>query len=119
MVISSALLSKIVGALGLLLTFAPASAEVALVGCLPSVTAAGQTHHLETIEIFDGNPAARVLLAPVMGKWDLREVREPARDFYLVCKYSGTAADQTFVVPKDAKWCRVMERSRIKMAVCR
>jgi hypothetical protein len=116
--ISSAWLSRTVGILGLLLTHAQARAEIALAGCPPSVTVENRTHRLETIELFDGNPAERVLLAPVNGKWDLPEIREPARDFYLVCQYDGMQSAQTIVVPKEANWCRAMQRSKIKIAVC-
>src|SRR4051794_28122078 len=118
MEISSPWLSRVVAVLGLLLTHTEASAEIALAGCPPSATVEDRTHRLETIELFDGDPAERVLLVPVNGKWDLREIRESARDIYLVCKYDGMQAAQTVVVPKEANWCRVVERSRIKMAVC-
>jgi hypothetical protein len=116
--ISSAWLSRAVGVVGLLLIHAQATAEIVLAGCPPSVTVEDRTHRLETIELFDGDPAERVLLVPVNGKWDLREIREPARDFYLVCKYHGMQAAQTVVVPKEANWCRVAERVKVKMAVC-
>ena len=118
MEISSAWLSRAVGVLGLLLSHVQATAEIALAGCSPSVTVEDRTHNLETIELFDGKPAERVLLAPVNGKWDLREIREPARDFYLVCKYDGMQAAQPIVVPKEANWCHVAERVKVKMAVC-
>jgi hypothetical protein len=116
--ISFAWLSRTVGVLGLLLTQAQASAEIALAGCPPSATVEDRIHRLETIELFDGNPAERVLLVPVNNKWDLRGIREPARDFYLVCKYHGMQAAQTIVVPKEANWCRVAGRVKVKMVVC-
>lgn len=106
--------SRIAGVL--ILALVPADAQAAASGCEPSLTAQGKTYRLDAIELFDGPPEERVLLAPVYGRWDLAPIRSSERDFYLVCKYRGLAQTRKILVPKQASWCRVAG-SGAKLAV--
>ena len=84
----------IVAAALLLMGQAPAG-----IGCPP----AHDGKPLENIQLFDGDPAQLMDLAPEKAGWPL----DPPTTYYLLrCLYAGTAAPVDIKLPPHVRYCR-------------
>ena len=84
-----------------LLGCAPAAAEHA---ACPSYTG---THPLDYASLFEGPPADKVELMGGDDGWDLTPYKDKPARYFLVCRFSHTAATKLVALPAGVSGCKI------------
>src|ERR1700760_1671016 len=86
--------------------------------CSPALSDHGRWHQLSGASVFDGPPEDLADLIPDHGRWDLVPYQSTGRQIFVVCRYFGTSASQTWAIPFQASECREATQGHAVTFVC-